>query len=60
LVFYEPTDQFILALAIEQPTRSLDAAQRNRGITVESHTGHSAARIVGLKDGQGLFFLKKL
>jgi len=38
---------------IEQPTRSLDVAKRNRGITVGSQTGHSAARIFGLKDGQG-------
>jgi len=41
-------------LIIEQPTRSLDVAKRNRGITVGSQTGHSAARIFGLKDGQGL------
>jgi len=42
------------ALTIEQPTRSLDVAKRNRGITVGSRTGHSAACIFGLKDGQGL------
>jgi len=41
------------ASIIEQPTRSLDAAQRNRGITVENQTGHSPARIFEMKDGQG-------
>jgi len=30
------------ALIIEQPTRSLDAAQRNRGIAVGSQTSHQA------------------
>jgi len=40
-------------LTTEQPTRSLDAAKRNRGITVGSQTSHSAARIFGLRDGQG-------
>jgi len=33
------------ALIIEQPTRSRDAAQRNRGITVGSQTGHQASII---------------
>jgi hypothetical protein len=30
---------------IGQPARSLNVAKRNRGITVGSQTGHSAARI---------------
>jgi len=36
-----------------QPIGSLDAAKRERGMMVGSQTGHSAARVFGLKDGQG-------
>jgi len=50
------TNNLVLALIIEQPTRSLDVAKRNRGITVGSRTGRSAARILGIKDGQDPFF----
>jgi len=35
---------------LTQPTRSLDAAKRNRGMTVGSQTGRSPARIFGRKD----------
>jgi len=45
---------------LTQPTRSLDAAKRNRGMTVGSQTGRSPARIFGLRDGQGHTVIKEI